>query len=100
MAAVKPPPSQQQPLDTEVAAVKPPRRPKNKSQRGGGGENSSKPQSNQSQAQPSGNKGPRHATAKGDSEKLCRIHYKWGENGSYCAAPWKCPMKSVFKAPQ
>ena len=46
------------------------------------------------------NRGTRHATAKGDSEKLCKIHFKWGENGSYCAAPWKCPMKSVFKAPQ
>ena len=46
------------------------------------------------------NKGTRHATAKGDSQILCKIHFKWGENGSYCAAPWKCPMKSVFKAPQ
>ena len=45
-------------------------------------------------------KGPRHATAKGESEKLCKIHYRWGENGSYCAAPWVCPMKNVFKAPQ
>ena len=45
-------------------------------------------------------RGPRHATAKGDSDKLCKIHFKWGENGSYCAAPWKCPMKNVYKAPQ
>ena len=46
------------------------------------------------------NKGPRHATARGDNEKLCKIHYKWGANGTFCAAPWKCPMKDVYKAPQ
>ena len=47
-----------------------------------------------------GNKGPRHATAKGSNDKLCRIHYRWGENGNFCAAPWKCPMKDIYKAPQ
>ena len=46
------------------------------------------------------NKGPRHATAKGADDKLCKIHYKWGENSTYCAAPWKCPMKNVYKSPQ
>ena len=49
---------------------------------------------------PKGNTGPKHATAKGDNDKLCKIHYKWGENGAYCAAPWKCPMKNIYKAPQ
>ena len=97
-----------QPSDLEVAAVKPPRKNKNQNQNNQGG---SKPQQQQQQQQtttaskpapPSqaGHKGPRHATAKGESEKLCRIHYRWGENGTYCAAPWKCPMKNVFKAPQ
>ena len=47
-----------------------------------------------------GNKGTRHATAKGSNDKLCKIHYRWGENGTYCAAPWKCPMKDVYRAPQ
>ena len=47
-----------------------------------------------------GHKGPRHATAKGSNDKLCKIHYRWGENGSYCAAPWKCPMKDVYRSPQ
>ena len=89
--------------NSEVAAIKPPR--KNKKP------NNAQPQQQQQQQQQqaastkpapptTGNKGPRHATAKGDNDKLCRIHYRWGENGTYCAAPWKCPMKNVFKAPQ
>ena len=46
------------------------------------------------------NKGPRHATAKGSNDKLCKIHYRWGENATFCAAPWKCPMKDIYKTPQ
>ena len=90
------------PLDPEVAAVKPPRKNKKPF--------NAKPQQQQQQQQAAsakpadaataGHKGPRHATAKGANDKLCRIHYRWGENGTYCAAPWKCPMKSIFKAPQ
>ena len=30
----------------------------------------------------------------------CRIHAKWKENATICAAPWGCKMKNVFKAPQ
>ena len=91
-----------QPVNTEVAAIKPPRKNKKPN-------NANQQQQQQQQQQPAtsakpttttGNKGPRHATAKGDNDKLCRIHYRWGENGSYCAAPWKCPMKNIFKAPQ
>ena len=100
--------------DSEVAAIRPPRKNKNQNQRnngasnGGGSknQNSSKPntggqssQSNATQAS-QGNKGPRHATDRGENDKLCKIHYRWGENGTYCAAPWKCPMKNVYKAPQ
>ena len=104
--------------EPEVAAVRPPKA--NRGGRGayrgggrGGGRGgassttSSSTPSSPSSAQPaassagqSQSRGQRHATAKGDSEKLCKIHFKWGENGSYCAAPWKCPMKNVYKAPQ
>ena len=45
-------------------------------------------------------KGTRHPTAKGKDEALCRIHFSWGVNATYCAAPWKCPMKDTWKAPQ
>ena len=30
----------------------------------------------------------------------CRIHAKWKENATFCAAPWGCKMKNVYKAPQ
>ena len=53
-----------------------------------------------STTQPSKPKGTRHPTAKGKDESLCKIHFQWGENGTYCAAPWKCPMKDTWKAPQ
>ena len=94
---------------SEVAALKPQKA--NRGGRGGyrggrgGGRGAHTPNPNNTQ-NPStnppsnSNKGTRHPTAKGDSEKLCKIHFKWGENGSYCAAPWKCPMKTVYKAPQ
>ena len=45
-------------------------------------------------------KGTRHPTAKGKDENLCKIHFSWGVNATYCAAPWKCPMKDTWKAPQ
>ena len=30
----------------------------------------------------------------------CRIHAKWKENANFCAAPWGCKMKNIYKAPQ
>ena len=95
----------------EVAALKPQKANRGgrcgyRGGRGGGrGAHTPNPSSTQnSSANPptsnNSNKGTRHPTAKGDSEKLCKIHFKWGENGSYCAAPWKCPMKAVYRAPQ
>ena len=99
VAAVSTQPTTTQTLDSEVAAVRPPKKPKNQNRNNSGGAQQNQQSAPKPQA-PAANKGPRHATAKGDNEKLCRIHYKWGDNGSYCAAPWKCPMKSVFKAPQ
>ena len=96
---------------TEVAALKPQKANRGgrggyRGGRGGGrGAHTPNPSNTQnSSANPptsnNSNKGTRHPTAKGDSEKLCKIHFKWGENGSYCAAPWKCPMKAVYRAPQ
>ena len=35
-----------------------------------------------------------------NEDKLCKIHAKWKENATFCAAPWGCRMKSVYKAPQ
>ena len=85
-----------------VAAVnKPPRRNKgNQGSNGSGSSGSNKPSSPAPKPAKAENKGTRHATAKGDSDKLCKMHFKWGENSLYCAAPWKCPMKNIFKAPQ
>ena len=99
----------------EVAATsvrRPQRNQRNQQNRGqngnrGGNSNNSNRTStntnnNSSTSQPATgqNKGPKHATARGDSDKLCKIHYRWGENGNFCAAPWKCPMKDIYKAPQ
>ena len=98
---------------SEVAAIKPQRGGgRGRGNRGGGSgrggrggtSNSSNSTTSQSASTSNtsteGHKGPRHATAKGSNEKLCKIHYRWGENGTYCAAPWKCPMKDTYKAPQ
>ena len=35
-----------------------------------------------------------------NEESLCRIHAKWKDNATFCAAPWGCKMKNVWKAPQ
>ena len=99
VAATSAQPKQNSTLEPEVAAVKSPRPPK-KNNKGGNNKGQTAAPTPTSTTTTAGNKGPRHATAKGDNDKLCRIHYRWGENGTYCAAPWKCPMKNVFKAPQ
>ena len=41
----------------------------------------------------------KHPTAKGDDDKLCKIHFKFGVNATFCASPWKCPMKEILKTP-
>ena len=70
-------------------------------QQGGNQNNKNDTSSNSNKNPPNPkNKGRRHETAKGDDDKLCPIHFKWGLNGNYCAAPWKCPMKDVYKSPQ
>ena len=30
----------------------------------------------------------------------CKIHAKWKSNANFCAAPWGCKMKDIYKAPQ
>ena len=35
-----------------------------------------------------------------NDDKLCKIHAKWKENATFCAAPWGCRMKDVYRAPQ
>ena len=35
-----------------------------------------------------------------NDDKLCKLHAKWKENANFCAAPWACRMKDIFKAPQ
>ena len=97
----------------EVAAVnfRPRKNKKNnqnasqkKPQESGSSSPSSAPSSSSSSSNssnpPTKPKGTRHPTAKGKDENLCRIHYQWGINGTYCAAPWKCPMKDIWRAPQ
>ena len=86
---------------TEVAAAKPNRfPPKNQKPQGNATTKPPKTEDTTSSKPSTDKKGPRHATAKGENDKLCRIHYRWGVNGTYCAAPWKCPMKDIYKSPQ
>ena len=94
--------------DSEVAAIRPLKKNKNqKPSKGasggncGGGKAATEAAKGSNTSTNTSNAGrTRHPTAIGDSEKLCKIHFKWGENGSYCAVPWKCPMKNIYKAPQ
>ena len=39
-------------------------------------------------------------TPKVNDETLCRIHAKWKNDANFCAAPWACKMKNVYRAPQ
>ena len=104
VAAVKPAPATST-AQPEVAASAPrrnkPPRSQNQGNRGGASASnttSTAPSSTKAQSGPKENKGPRHATAKGD--KLCKIHHRWGTNATFCAAPWHCEMKNVYRAPQ
>ena len=70
----------------------------NRQVQGQAGKNKGQGQQNQGQNQGGQAQKPRHPTAKG--ENLCRIHTKWGVNATFCAAPWQCPMKDQWTAPQ
>ena len=39
------------------------------------------------------------STPKVNEDNLCRIHAKWKDNATFCAAPWACKMKNIYKAP-
>ena len=96
--------------DPEVSALnkaKNKNKPNQRGQNRGGQRN----QNNQSQGnQGSQNQNAQNQTSQGQSkptpkppvneEKLCKIHAKWRENASFCAAPWACKMKNIYKAPQ
>ena len=101
VAAIK---QDQAPSDpAAVAAVTsngPRRKPKKNQNQSNAATTSSKPATTTTTATSSKPKGTRHATAKGKDENLCKIHFSWGVNATYCAAPWKCPMKDTWKAPQ
>ena len=86
--------------DSEVAAMTFKKNKKPYNNKGGGATNKAVPasssnQNSQNSATPK--KGTRHATARGADDKLCKIHFKWGTSGKFCAAPWKCPMKDVIQ---
>ena len=67
-----------------------------RNQRGQGGQNVQ----NQGQGGQSGQNTAQSSKPYINDEKLCRVHAKWKENANFCAAPWGCKMKSVYKAPQ
>ena len=82
----------------EVAAVQKSQKSqknKNKNQQGQSNKNQG-----QSQTQNQGQK-PKVDKAKLiDDDGLCRIHAKWKKEANFCAAPWACRMKNIWKAPQ
>ena len=68
-------------------------------------QNQTKPQGQsqgkgQGQGQNNQNKPDKPTTPKINEEGLCRIHAKWKNDASFCAAPWGCSMKNVYKKPQ
>ena len=66
--------------------------------RGGQRSGSQRPgNQNQNQNQTSEEKEKKPAV---NDDKLCKIHAKWKDNANFCAAPWACRMKNVYKAPQ
>lgn len=63
-------------------------------------------QGGQSSGGQSGQNGQNQNKPEGKPKKLinddghCRIHAKWKENATFCAAPWGCKMKNVYRSPQ
>ena len=90
----------------EVAAVQRNGQFKNKNKNQNQGQN--KPNNGQGQSQSqSQSKNKNSGQNEGQKEKKlinenghCRIHAKWKENANFCAAPWGCKMKNVYKSPQ
>ena len=82
----------------EVAAMQKNKNQKNKNKKnkGQGQDGQSQSQSGQGQS----GQGQSETKKKINDEGLCRIHAKWKNNATFCAAPWGCSMKNVYKAPQ
>ena len=103
VAAVKAPTS-----SAEVAAVQKPKRNRGQGQnQSGQGTSQNNGQRNQNRGQGQSQKGQNNKNQNGqgdkkliDDDNLCRIHAKWKENANFCAAPWGCRMKNVWKSPQ
>ena len=71
---------------------------KNKNNKGQNkGQSNKGNQSGQNSQKDQGQSAPK---PKVNDDNLCRIHAKWKENATFCAAPWACRMKNVWKAPQ
>ena len=87
---------------SEVAAVQKSQNNKNKGQNR---QNRQNGQSNKNQNQNQGgsqkNKNENQPEKNPvNEESLCRIHAKWKKDAHFCAAPWACKMKNIWKAPQ
>ena len=80
----------------EVAAMQKNKNQKNKNKKNKGQGQESQSQSGQGQS----GQGQSETKKKINDEGLCRIHAKWKNNATFCAAPWGCSMKNVYKAPQ
>lgn len=81
----------------EVAAVQKGGQNKGKNKNKNKGQKGQNAQGGQSQGQ---NTQSQSSTPKVNDENLCRIHAKWKNEANFCAAPWACKMKNVYKAPQ
>ena len=89
--------AQSQPKN-EVAAVQ---KPKNQSQgQKNKNKNQQSGQSGKNKNQGQDGQGEKVSKPPVNEDKLCKIHAKWKENATFCAAPWACRMKNVWKAPQ
>ena len=89
--------------NTSVAAVQKSQKNKknNKGQKGQSGQNQGQSQNTSGQTTQKENgspKPPKKPTI--NAENLCKIHAKWKDNATFCAAPWGCKMKNVYRAPQ
>ena len=88
---------------SEVAAVKSQyKNNKNKNQQNNKNQNKNGQNQNQGgqNGQNKNQNGQNTPKPKVNEDNLCRIHAKWKENATFCAAPWGCRMKNVYKAPQ
>ena len=63
-------------------------------QKGQNGQNSSK-QNSTSRSQSTSDQDKLKNPVISD-EGLCKIHQKWRNDATFCAAPWGCKMKNVY----